>query len=274
MSDAAKSVLRAVGELADSDINLSETALALSALDRPELEFGRYRKHIRELESQVIAARTARIDVNGVAFILQKVIANVHGYYGDTETYQDPANADYASLIDRKKGLPVTLGILYIHVGRAAGWRVNGTRFPGHFLIRIDREGDLAIVDPFRGGEICSQKDLRDLIPRTSERYRSFSDKFLDCSGNREILLRLLNNLRIHAIQKGSVERVIEILDRMLLVAPKSPLLCRELTLLKESQGNLTEAITACRQYLAYSSSQQHRIDADDILNRLNRLLN
>ena len=142
MGDDIKHLLRQAGSLPDDVLDLVETALALAALDR-KCSRDWYREHIARLTAEVgvVAAEQEPDGVDGPAVALRTVFADRYGYRGDTATYEDPQNANLMRVIDRRKGLPVALGILYIHAARAQGWDCAGLNFPGHFLIRLDRHG-------------------------------------------------------------------------------------------------------------------------------------
>ena len=103
----------------------------------------------RRLPARSAEAAQGSDDLVAQADALAAVLAEGYGYAGDTLTYEDLQNANLMRVIDRKKGLPVALGILYIHAGRAQGWDIAGLAFPGHFLVRIEGRGERRILDPF-----------------------------------------------------------------------------------------------------------------------------
>ena len=140
---AARARLREIGAQADQAIDLAEAALALAWLDRPRVEPERYRHHLALLARDVAAAAAAedededededddpaagRLDRRVAA--LNGVILGKYGYAGDSQTYEDPQNANLMRVIDRRKGLPVALGIVYLHAARAQGWEAHGLGF-------------------------------------------------------------------------------------------------------------------------------------------------
>src|SRR5215475_12160627 len=95
---------------------------------------------------------------------LGDVIASAYAYRGDSETYDDLQNADLARVIERRKGLPVALSILYLHIARAQGWDAEGLAFPAHFLIRVAIDGGRHVLDPFHEGAVRDATDLRRLL--------------------------------------------------------------------------------------------------------------
>ena len=133
----AEDILRHVAALPDEAIDLAEAALALASFDRPEVALKPYRQHLSQLARDVAAfteddgATDAALEPQVEA--LGTILADRYGYVGDTVTYDDLQNANLMQVIDRRRGLPVALGILYIHAARAQGWEIHGLSFPGHF---------------------------------------------------------------------------------------------------------------------------------------------
>ena len=95
------------------------------------------------------------------AAVLAEVIHGRFGYAGDTENYDDPANANLIRVVERRRGLPVALGILWLHAAEAAGWAAHGVDFPGHFLVAVEGGRGQALVDVFAGGTGLQAPDLR-----------------------------------------------------------------------------------------------------------------
>ena len=162
-----ESRLRRIGGQEDDEIDIAEAALLLAALERPQLSLERYHHHL-SLVSRDVAdlgekqgagdSLAARIEV------LNAVLVERYGYRGDSDSYEDMVNANLMKVIDRRRGLPVALGILYLHGARAQGWQISGLNFPGHFLLRLDLGGQRAIIDPFNGGKLCDAMALRGLL--------------------------------------------------------------------------------------------------------------
>jgi regulator of sirC expression with transglutaminase-like and TPR domain len=137
--DRPAAFLRRLGGGAEhARLPVAEAALALAVLDRPALDASRggrnrYLAHLDEL------AREVALEADRGIAALWLALGGTFAYRGDAKTYDDLANADLMQVIDRRRGLPVTLGILYLHAARAQGWQASGLAFPGHFLIRVER---------------------------------------------------------------------------------------------------------------------------------------
>ena len=145
-------------------LDLLEAGLALSTLHAEErLDLVPFRQHVAAMADEVadlVRRRGAQPEA------LADVIARAYAYRGDSETYDDLQNADLVRVIERRKGLPVALSILYLHVARAQAWQAEGLAFPGHFLIRIGIDGARHVVDPFHDGSVRDAAELRGLVKR------------------------------------------------------------------------------------------------------------
>lgn len=258
MRDAIEAELRAVGGTPEDRIDIARAALALAALDRLGVERKRYLDHLDELAADVALQQPQGLADACAA--LARTLAETHGYAGDQATYDDMQNANLMRVIDRKKGLPVALGILYLHAGRAQGWRMSGLNFPGHFLIRLEQDAGRAILDPFGGGRMVSAPELRQLAKQAAG-SDTLEPQFTAATPDRDVLLRLLNNIKSRALHQNDTERAAEILHRMTLIAPARGALWGELGLVDSARGNLGSAIQCLTRWreLAQSDGERHR---------------
>ena len=268
--------LRAAGHLPDEAIDIGRTAVLLASFDRPRVPVDRYLDHLAELGREVEAeARTIdATEVRGRVAALNGVILERHGYRGDALTYDDLQNANLMRVIDRRKGLPVALGILYMAAGQAIGWQVQGLSFPGHFLIRIDHAGERAIVDPFRDGRILGPGDLREMLKSANGPEAELAPEHYAAVGNREVLLRLQNNIKLRRARAGDAEGAIAVLERMLWIAPSRAELLREAAALQAESGNLHAAIAHLERLVAIERTDFARHRASMRLQELRRRLN
>ncbi len=266
--------LRAVGGLADGAVDLADTALDLAALDRPGVGLERYRHHLDLLAAEVGEAASGSEDLDVRVAALDEVLVRRHGYRGDTLTYDDLQNANLMRVIDRRKGLPVALGILYLHAARAQGWDMVGLGFPAHFLVRMAVDGRQAILDPFHGGEVVDAGGLRALLKRFVGEGAELDPAYYEAVGNRDILLRLQNNIKARAIRSDDVARAARVLGGMVLFAPHHAAAWRELGYLEAHRGNLGAAMAALEGYLARAESGRGRHAAVVFMQQLKTRLN
>ena len=262
-------VLTVIGALGDSEIDIAEAGLALAALDRQRPAVDSYHEHLAAISAEMqAAAADAACNAEGDAGLyarattLSKVLAGSFGYQGDRVTYDDLQNANLIRVIDRRKGLPVALAILYMHAARSQGWSIEGVNFPGHFVVRLQNAGRAVILDPFAGGEPCTTADLRRKLKAAAGEKAELQPEHYAAVGNRDILLRLENNLKIRLIQEGDLDKAAAVLERMLLIAPKHAPLYREAGLIQARLGNLSAAKGALERFLEISDndSQRHHV--------------
>ena len=263
---AIERALCAVGALADEAIDLADTALLLGALDQPGASLVHYRAHVERLGADVAAFARADEPLERRRRHLNSVLFEAHGYTGDNESYDAPENANLLQVIDRRAGLPVSLGILYIHAARAQGWAVDGLAFPGHFLVRMDEGDRRVIVDPFHRGQALEAGHLRGLLKQFQGADAELAPAHYAPVGNRSILLRLQNNIKTRALEAADGARAAAILERMLLIAPEAGGLWHELGLVRSRLGTIKGALEALERCLACPLPEDARSRAEATL--------
>lgn len=276
--DTAESVLRQVGGLGDGDIDLAGTALVLAALDRPRVSFDRYRQFLRGLGDDALAALKdlgRKPDIETGAALLNSVLFEARGFAGDALTYDDLQNANLMRVIDRRKGLPITLGILYIHMARKLGWAAHGVSFPGHFLVQLDLAGARGLIDPFNQGRISAAPQLRELVKSSLGADAELRPAFYAPISDRDILVRLQNNLKFRMIRGEDFEGAIKVVRAMQLFAPRDHGLWHEEGLLEARLGNPSAAIAAFEAFLDRSNGEHpHCHEAATLLQELKTQIN
>jgi regulator of sirC expression with transglutaminase-like and TPR domain len=248
---------------------LGAAALALACRDRPRVDLARYHQHLAMLAREVSEAAAAAGSAAQRVATLSEVIAERHGYAGDTLTYEDAQNANLMRVIDRRKGLPVALGILYLHAGRAQGWTMAGLAFPGHFLLRLEAEGERLVLDPFHGGRLRNAAELRELLKAIAGNAAELEPQHYAAVDDREILLRLQNNLKLRFVESQQLVPALGVIEGMLLFAPDLPGLWREAGLIHAELGNLRAGIAALERCHELARDDAARRQAAALLQRL-----
>ena len=277
-SEECRALLARIADQPDEAIDLAGAALALAALDRPRVGLERYRRHLDSLASdlarEVGAAGGATADVRARLGALNRVMVELHGYEGDSESYDDLQNANLMRVIDRKKGLPVALGILYIHAARAQGWDMVGLAFPGHFVVRLEHAGERLIIDPFNKGGVREVAELRTLLKATAGADAELEPHLYAPVSNRDILIRLQNNVKLRLLRLGQVERAAAALDSILAFAPGRAELWHESGVIHARLGNLRAAVAALERALGLSAGKAERFQIAALLQELRAKLN
>jgi regulator of sirC expression with transglutaminase-like and TPR domain len=265
--------LQSLGTADDAAIDPAGTALTLACLDTggdPEP----YRRHLRELQRQAAELARATDSVASQASVLRHLLAETCGYRGDTDTYDDERNANLAAVIDRRRGLPVALGILYLHAARGYGADIVGLSFPSHFLLRLSGRGQRLILDPFNEGAVMQAQDLRLRLKTLLGGDAEMRPEYFLPVSNRDILIRLLNNIKLRAVGGGNLPRAVEILQRMTLLAPQRLELWWEIAVLHGRMGNLAAAITTLERTLKDEPANPETAHLAELLRRLRAQVN
>lgn len=261
--------LQQVGQRADSEIDLAETGLLLAAYRQPGLDLERYRHHLSLLvrdAAELGRKHAARDSLAARAEVLRAVLAERYGYAGDKETYDDLQNADLARVIDRRMGLPVALGLLYVYTAEQQGWPASGINFPGHFMIRLARDGDSVILDPFNGGVVRTMSDLGAILSAYGGAAAELAPHHTAAVGRRELLVRLQNNIKLRLLAAGRNAAALEALDTMIMLAPAAAELWREAGVLQGELGNLRAAIASLQHSLQLGLEPSEAAQATDLL--------
>jgi regulator of sirC expression with transglutaminase-like and TPR domain len=266
--------LREVGEMRSPTLPVAEAALALASFERPRVGLARYRQHLTNLARDVGRHSGAGGDLSARAAALNDIILLKYGYGGDELTYDDLQNANLMRVVDRRKGLPVALGILYLHAARSQGWESVGLAFPGHFLIRLSEGAERLILDPFHRGRICDAVSLRELLKAMAGQEVELSPEHYAPVADRDVLLRLQNNLKSRLLQGGRHERALGVVETMLMLAPEMAELWNEAGLLQARLGNMRAATRSLEEYIARVPEGNARHQAAVILQQIKSKLN
>ena len=256
-------------------LDLLEAALAMAALQRGEpIDLAPLHQHVASMAGDLADLVRRR---GASAERLADVIARAYAYRGDSETYDDLQNADLARVIERRKGLPVALSILYLHVARAQGWDAEGLAFPGHFLIRVAIDGARHVVDPFHDGLVRDAAQLRELVRQVLGPDAELLPGHFDAVSDRDVLLRLENNVRLRLAKVEDWAGAAHSLDRMLVIAPDRPELLFEAGQINARLDKRRAAIAAFERFLGVEAGHGDpalRQQASALLQELRRGLN
>ncbi len=260
------------GALADGRIDPAETALVLGSVERPGVSMEPYRRHLKRLAAEAAAYADSADGPGGLGLrveTLAQVIARRYGYGGAEDAYDDPDSTNLMRVIDRRRGLPVALGIIYIHVARALGWPICGIDFPARFLVRLEDDGNRVIFDPFDGGRLLSAKDMRDLYKAVAGNHAELTPAHYRALENRDVLVRLQNNIKVRLLRAENLEEAVETVETMLLFAPGRAALWREAGLLHARLDNVPAAVAALEEYLRHSTGDPARYRTSVLLQEL-----
>jgi regulator of sirC expression with transglutaminase-like and TPR domain len=268
----ARAALNRLGTAGGDPPDLAEAALLLAVIDAPDADLAAARAHLAELaaEARVLAAHS----VEARAAALAALLAGRHGYAGDSETYDDLANANLLRVIERRRGLPVALGIIWIHAARAAGWTAWGIDFPAHFLVGIEAGEHALAIDPFARGHAPSPAELRAMIGRLIGQEVELHPGLFRPMRDREVLLRLQNNIKLRRLRAGDLAGALTCIEDMLRLVPDAAPLWREAGLLHQRLGHPRAAIACLERFLSFAPDAEATAEARATLHEIRATLN
>jgi regulator of sirC expression with transglutaminase-like and TPR domain len=268
-----RAALEAIGLLPDTEIDIADAALQLARVDAPNADWQAARAELSR-----IARDAAALPVSGSltdrAEALSDLLASRHGYLGDADTYDDPANANLIRVIERRRGLPVALGVIWLHAARAAGWDAHGVDFPAHFMIALPAKATQVVLDVFHGGAAMSARDLRALLKRIEGENAELRPGLLLPMNARQVLLRLQNNIAGRRLQAGDLDGALACIEDMLRIAPDQAELWRQAAMLNQQLERVAAALRCFERCLLLvprgETATRIRSVMDDLRGRLN----
>lgn len=205
--------------------SLAEACLLIAEDEYPKLDIA---AGIARLDAM---AATVRGRLAADAFPEQKIAALNHHLFnelhfcGNTDSYDDPRNSYLNEVLERRTGIPITLSIVYLEVGRRVGLALQGVSFPGHFLVKLRLKRGELVLDPFTGGELRSVSELRNRLEQVLPPGRRAAldlEQYLAPATPRDIVARVLRNLKGLYLKGGKLDQALAVMRRMLLVVPES----------------------------------------------------
>lgn len=209
---------------ADDKLEVEHLALLLAEPEHPGLDIQAYLKKLNvmgELARMKLKAtpNCGRAPADRIAPILRLLYGEL-GFRGNVTEYYDPQNSFLNHVIDRRTGNPISLAVVLLAVCRRAGVEAQGISFPGHFLVRVAKaSGEMATVDPF-DGRVLTPSVLHSLYESATGDPGDIDEQFLQPASRRQIVLRMLNNLRAIYELRGDQDRLRFVLERMALLSP------------------------------------------------------
>jgi len=245
-----RAALEAIGLLPDTEIDLAGAALQLARVDAPSADWHAANAALSAIARDASAlADIARLSHRADA--LAELLAVRHGFHGDADTYDDLANANLIRVIDRRRGLPVALGIIWLHAARAAGWDANGVDFPAHFMIALQGRSTQVVLDVFHGGVAMDADDLRGLLQRIEGDHAELRPGLLAPMNARQVLMRLQNNIVTRRLQAGHLDGALACVEDMLRIAPDQAELWRQAAMLNQNLDRVGAALRCFERCLA-----------------------
>ncbi len=237
-----------------SRIEADRAALEIARIEYPDLDAEEW---ITELDRHALAiAERARDLSDGRSFVeaANRYLFEEAGFRGAIEDYYNPANSCLNRVLETRRGIPITLSIVYMEIARRLAKHVRGVGLPGHFVVRYDDPEYSAVIDPFHGGAILDAAQCCELA-----QVESFDPEMLDPVDRRHIAMRLINNLRGIYFARHEAGKALQLLDLLIAAAPDSADEHKQRAVALLQQHRIAEALAAFRRYLELSPEAPDR---------------
>lgn len=242
----------------DGDLNLFHATLLMATDEYPDLDVRHYLTQL-DVWAGVVRARVAsHADVAARLRHLNQFLFQELGFSGNSQDFYDPRNSYMNEVLERRRGIPITLSVIYMELGRRLALDLAGVSFPGHFLVKLAYGGGEVVIDPYHRGISLSAADLSQRLKNVFGMDVDSPARFLEAASNKHILLRILHNLRGIYQHQDKAEKALIVINRLLLIDPDSTPEYRERGLLFNRLECYHAALKDLQHYL------RARPEADD----------
>jgi regulator of sirC expression with transglutaminase-like and TPR domain len=203
----------------DEETDLLHAALLVARLDNDDLDVGAYRKEVERMARELAAAFPKDADEKAKLAALNKYLFAERGYHGSRSDYYQRSNSYLNAVIDDREGIPITLSVLYMELGRRVGLKLVGIGLPGHFVVRhVPAQGEPQLIDVYEGGKVMTREEANSRVQALAG--QPLRDEHLAAVSKRAILLRMLQNLLGIARGERNAKGMLPYLDTILMIAP------------------------------------------------------
>ncbi len=214
---------RRITRMRDEDIPLAEGALWIAAGEYPGLAVADYLGQLRDMADRLQSRLRADMATADKLRALNHYLFDELGFCGNSEHFHDPRNSFLNDVLDRRLGIPITLALVYIEIGRRIGIRLHGVSFPGHFLVKCPVRDGMVVLDPYSRGVSLDIEELQ-LRLRAAGSAADVDDAvlvhLLSAASNKEVLARVLRNLKVIYTKDADWLRALSASERLIGLIP------------------------------------------------------
>lgn len=261
---AAESFAVLVGPgIEDEAIDLLRAGLTIARLEYPELDIEHYAAQVEQLADRVRRELPHVSDSPEFIAALNHVLFQQEGFRGNREDYYDARNSFLNQVIERRLGIPITLSVLYMEVARRLGFLLFGVAMPGHFLVKhYEVDGSQVLIDPFDAGRTVTPRQCQQRLDEMYGGQILLPADPLAAASRRQILTRMLNNLKSIYMANRNFRKALPVVDLILAIYPRSPEDVKQRALLRYSLGRMRDSLADLEDYAKMSPEAS---DADEI---------
>lgn len=265
--------IRALFDCADADVDLGRAAATLARLERPDADVDECSTQIDEFARVVSTRWDASKPKETAVSAINKLLFEDLGFHGNRDDYYDPRNSFLHDVLDRRTGIPITLSVLYIEIGRRLGLPIYGVGLPSHFVVKFDDRSRVFFIDPYHEGRVLNRQGCVELVKTLHGRPVELHDLHFAAVENRTIVLRMLNNLRAIYVHGRQHRRALEVLDAILALAPDSPEEVKQRAWVRHELGHRGAALRDLETYAGLRPEAEDAEQVQDWMNNLRRTL-
>jgi regulator of sirC expression with transglutaminase-like and TPR domain len=264
---------REIAACADHDIDLAEAALVIAAQEYRDLDVAGYLQRMAEIAATLKRRLRGDISTADAILALNRYLFDELGFSGNAVDYYDPRNSFLNDVLDRRLGIPITLSMVYVEIGQRVGLALRGVSFPGHFLVKCALRDGAVVIDPYARGASLGLDDLRQRLRVLRGGAAEPSDdavrQMLVAASKKDILARVLRNLKTIYLQKQDLERALSACERIILLDPQSAEEYRDRAAIYSDLECFRAALEDYQRYLAL---QPKAGDADAVRGKVAEL--
>jgi len=222
-------------------------------------------KYIKKLDfmaQQLKAKIEGQTEPKTIIKLINRYLFEECEFEGNRQDYSDPKNSFLNDILDRKKGIPITLSLIYIELAKRLKLTIYGVGFPHHFIVKYKTEDNDIHIDPFNSGAILTESDCRAKIAEFYGGKVEFKKEFLDVVSKKQILVRMLNNLKAIYFSRAEYKKAEQVVRRIFLITPDSPEDTKLMGFLRYEDSDFPRTLWYFKRYLRLDPNAP---DADQI---------
>lgn len=263
----ARDRFRALAEGPDSKLDLATGALLIAVEHEPAVDVEEALRELEGLADVVRPRLQGAVSDHDLVARLNECLFQEQGFHGNRDDYYEPRNSFLSAVLEHRRGIPITLCVVFIDVARRVGLDAHGISFPGHFLAKVVGESEI-VVDAFRG-RILTPDDCAAQLRSTVGPSAEFTPELLATTGTRQILARMLTNLKQIYLQRQQFEDALACCDRMLLLEPDTALELRDRGLLHQALECFEPAARDLERFLVLAPAHESVAQVQVVLGSL-----
>jgi len=248
-----------IASMEEHAVELAASALLIARLQFPSVDVPHYLGMLDDMATRLRQRIQVPNEPEHLVNEINRVLFEEERFRGNTDNYYDPRNSFLNEVLDRKLGIPITLSMVYIEVGRRADLRTYGIGLPGHFIVGLLTDTARVFIDPFNKGEILTEEACRRIVVSRAGTSARFNRSLLDPIWPKQILVRLMKNLKAIYLSAGNHTRALPLLNWILMLAPEAIQELHERAAYYEAVGDFQSAATDLERCVALTPSEEEK---------------